>query len=271
MSASASISEIKARLSAMYGVKDTSDCLERSELLAKLERVEKTMPISRGHRYGRLEVIGNTKNPSAVVTLSHGLGDSCDGWSDVARDFASRLKHVLFLVPTAPERPITINGGQRMNGWYDIISFDRSSNAPQDRAVIDSAEYLYSLAQVYANQHGVEPSRTLFAGFSQGAAISLAAGLISPVAPAGVVMMSGYLASDKHVLPLVQNKAVPILMGHGNQDVLVPLAMATMTKQALEQAGVKNIVLKEYNVAHSVTPDELQAVSEFIAKVLPAA
>ena len=265
-----SVAEIKQELAAMYGVKDTSDCLERSDLEAKLELVRKSQPITRGHKYGRLEVIGNTKNPSAIVTLTHGLGDSCDGWSDVAQDFAARHRHILYLVPTAPQRRITVNGGSTMNGWYDIVSFDRSPTTPQDSAVIDSGEYLFSLAGTYASKYGIDPSRIVYAGFSQGAAVSLAAGLIAPVPPAGVVSMSGYLASDRHVLPLVKNKAFPILMCHGKVDPLIPLAIAKVSKQALEAAGVSTITLAEYDVAHSVLPQEIDRVAEFIGKVLPA-
>ena len=32
------------------------------------------------------------------------------------------------VLPTAPQRPITINGGMVMNGWYDIISFSNREN-----------------------------------------------------------------------------------------------------------------------------------------------
>ncbi len=271
MSAAAgSVGEIKALLANAYGIKDTSDCLEKSDLERKLEHVRRTEPITRGHKYGRLEVVGNTKNPSAIVTLSHGLGDSCDGWVDVARDYAGRLKHVLFLVPTAPKRRITINGGQAMNGWYDIVTFDRSPTAPQDSAVIDSAEYVYSLAGVYANKYGVDASRLVFAGFSQGAAISIAAGLIAPVPPAAVVAISGYLASEKHVLPALRNKAVTIFMAHGTEDPLIPLEVARVSKKALESAGVAGITLKEYKVGHSVVPEELDEIAKFIGTVLPA-
>ena len=36
--------------------------------------------------------------------MLHGLGDTCDGWSDVARKefWGERLPHVKFVLPTAP-------------------------------------------------------------------------------------------------------------------------------------------------------------------------
>ena len=50
----------------------------------------------------------------------HGLGDSADGWTDAAQMLARSLKHVKFIIPTASPIPVTLNGGMRMNAWYDI-------------------------------------------------------------------------------------------------------------------------------------------------------
>ena len=50
----------------------------------------------------------------------HGLGDSADGWTDAAQMLAQSLKHVKFIIPTASPIPVTLNGGMRMNAWYDI-------------------------------------------------------------------------------------------------------------------------------------------------------
>ena len=50
----------------------------------------------------------------------HGLGDSADGWTDAAQMLAQSLKHIKFIIPTASPIPVTLNGGMRMNAWYDI-------------------------------------------------------------------------------------------------------------------------------------------------------
>ena len=54
--------------------------------------------------------------------MLHGLGDTGDGWADVAHDFKTGLPHVKFIFPTAPRRSITLNMGMKMTGWYDIAS-----------------------------------------------------------------------------------------------------------------------------------------------------
>lgn len=55
---------------------------------------------------------------TGTVILMHGLGDTAEGWIDVAAGLLSRqLPHVKFILPTAPVRPITLNGGYPMPGW----------------------------------------------------------------------------------------------------------------------------------------------------------
>lgn len=55
---------------------------------------------------------------TATVILLHGLGDTARGWADFAPMLQMQLPHVKFVFPTAPTRPITLNGGMRMTGWY---------------------------------------------------------------------------------------------------------------------------------------------------------
>jgi predicted esterase len=66
---------------------------------------------------------------TATVIFMHGLGDTCVGWVDAVTEFwAPSLPYVKFILPSAPERPITLNGGMHMPGWYDIrsLSGDRA-------------------------------------------------------------------------------------------------------------------------------------------------
>lgn len=62
----------------------------------------------------------------------HGLGDSGDGLADLAEMWAKKLPHVKFVLPTADQRPVTLNGGMRMNAWYDIVGLDDRSSESCD-------------------------------------------------------------------------------------------------------------------------------------------
>ena len=64
----------------------------------------------------------------------HGLGDSAHGFADVFAD--PRLGVVpptcKVVLPTAPIRAVTCNGGYRMTSWYDISSLDRPSTMSKE-------------------------------------------------------------------------------------------------------------------------------------------
>lgn len=65
-----------------------------------------------------------TARHTATVIFAHGLGDSGHGWASAVENWRrrQRLDEVKFVLPHAPNIPITINMGMRMPGWYDIVS-----------------------------------------------------------------------------------------------------------------------------------------------------
>jgi lysophospholipase I len=265
--------QIKEELRALYAITDFADCIEPGDLQRKLQTVRDTTPITHGLRYGALLEMGNKKNPTGVVTLSHGLGDSAYGWEDVGDELARRLPYLLFLLPSAPSRPVTINGGMSAPAWYDItemIGGDLRTSKQDAGAIRQSCDYVRSIAYVATKKYGISPHRVFYGGFSQGAAIALSTGLTSHIAPAGIACMSGYLAAANDIVPRIVNKMVPITMFHGRQDPVVPIAAARESKEIMEQeGGVATIEFKEYNMPHSAVPQEINDLTSFISRVLP--
>ena len=51
---------------------------------------------------------------SKVVLWFHGLGDSADGWAGLMPELS--VADAKFVLPSATERPISINGGYEMPG-----------------------------------------------------------------------------------------------------------------------------------------------------------
>jgi predicted esterase len=95
----------------------------------------------------------------------HGLGDSADGFSDVAEMFSTALPHVKFILPTAPSQPVTLNGGMSMNSWYDIVGLDdRASEAAP--GLSESRQIVQDILR-RENELGIPYSRMMLSGFSQ--------------------------------------------------------------------------------------------------------
>jgi phospholipase/carboxylesterase len=205
---------------------------------------------------------------AASVILLHGLG--ADGWDFVPianeLDLPEQLP-VRFVFPHAPLRPVTINGGYEMRAWYDIRSF-----TPEGRA--DAAGLAEASRRVagYIGREagaGVPPSRIVLAGFSQGAAVALSAGLRSPQRLGGILAMSGYVPfpAKLEAERREENADVPILLCHGRMDPVVPVTLGEEARDVLTALGYR-VEWHEYAMQHEVCMEELADVSRWLRERL---
>lgn len=220
---------------------------------------------------------------SATVVLMHGLGDTASGWETTAEMLADQMPHVKFILPTAPTRPITLNMGMSMPGWYDIKTLgsgDANADASNDKlhdpcdGIDSSRETVHSILEAENAEAGVPWDRMILAGFSQGGALALYTGLQLPVERrlAGLVVMSGYVANHTNVRVTQGLQDLPILHCHGKDDPLVRYDYAALGKQMLAKQGISSsYVLKSYDrLEHSINNDVLRDVWAFLQQRLPA-
>jgi lysophospholipase-2 len=208
---------------------------------------------------------------SGLVVISHGLGDSAEGFVDVAEHLASQMPHLKFILPTAPTQPVTMNMGMPMPSWYDITGLDERSN--ENCKGIDQSQK--TLTDILKKEHetmGLNYNRMILAGFSQGGALSLFTGMQLECGKiGGVVVMSGYLPAAKKFTIREENKDIPILHCHGEADPMVTIQMAHKSKETVMEKGALKYELKTYpGLVHSVNPEEIQHVKEFLEGVLPS-
>lgn len=205
--------------------------------------------------------------PAASVVWLHGLG--ADGYDFDPIVPALRLPggpEVRYVFPHAPIRPVTINGGAEMRAWYDIVTIQRSGN--EDEAGIrESSEAVAALIRREA-ERGVPAHRVVLAGFSQGGAIALHAGLRYPEKLAGIIALSCYLplraaASEFHEA----NRGAPIFMAHGSLDPVVPAVLGEESATLLSEAGY-DLQLKSYVMPHSVCPEEVEDIRRWMGRTL---
>lgn len=65
-------------------------------------------------------------------------------------------------------------------------------------------------------------------------------------------------------------KDMPVFLGHGTSDPLIPLALAQSTANLLKQKGFSQLDFRAYpGVQHSISTEELQDLRAFILQVLP--
>jgi phospholipase/carboxylesterase len=204
----------------------------------------------------------------ASVVLLHGLG--ADGWDFVPIVEELRLPESLpvrLVFPHASLRPVTVNAGYVMRAWYDIKSF-----TPEGRA--DAAGLAESVQRVYRYldveiERGVAAGRIVLAGFSQGGAVALSAGLRFPERLAGLLALSTYLPFPARLgaEKSAANAEVPILMCHGQLDPVVEIGMGREAREVLEAQGYA-IEWHEYPMGHEVCGEELAETARWLRGVL---
>jgi len=206
--------------------------------------------------------------PRSCIIWLHGLG--ADGHDfeplipqlDVVESLGVRV-----VLPHAPRRPVTINGGVVMPAWYDIPAAD-FRQGQDDAGIRESAQQLQALIgrEIEA---GIPAQQILLAGFSQGGAIALHTGLRYEQPLAGILALSTYLplAESLAVEASPANRAVPVFMAHGTQDPVVPLSLATLSRDALQQQGY-DVAWHSYPMPHAVCPEELRDIRDWLVQRL---
>ncbi len=205
-------------------------------------------------------IIKQTKeNPEFAVIWLHGLG--ADG-----NDFVPILKSmnfdavpgIKFIFPYAPMRPITINGGMTMRGWYDIAEMDLAQQQDVE-GIKQSAQIIETLIKEQINL-GFAPEKIFLAGFSQGGAIALYCGLSLDYPLAGVVALSTYVP----IADQIEIKRKPeVFYAHGDYDPIIPIALAQQSREWL----LNNEIIPswhQYPMQHQVVMEEIDLINQWL-------
>jgi phospholipase/carboxylesterase len=208
-------------------------------------------------------------DPAGAVIWLHGLGADGYDFEPIVPELKLRTS-VRFVFPHAPVRPVTINGGLPMRAWYDIAGFGGA--APQDDAGIRASGAFVSKLIEREAARGVPAERVVLAGFSQGGAIALHAGLREQRALAGILALSTYLplADTLAAERSAANAAVPIFMAHGTADGVVPLALGEASRRRLEGLAYA-VGWHEYPMAHAVCAREIADIGAWLGARLSSA
>lgn len=207
-------------------------------------------------------------NPTASVIWLHGLGADGNDFVPVVDELGLPPQlAVRFIFPHAPMRPVTINSGFIMRAWYDVLNQDMSLR--EDEAGVRRSQQEIEKLITKEKDRGIGVSRIVLAGFSQGGAIALQTGLRHSERLAGIMALSSYLplASMLAAEASAANRTVPIFMAHGTADPLIPLPLASLSREHLKQQGYQ-VEWHQYFMPHSVCPEEIQDIGRWLARVL---
>ncbi|KAL3241608.1 palmitoyl-(protein) hydrolase [Nakaseomyces bracarensis] len=216
-----------------------------------------------------------SKQPAKYAFIFlHGLGDSGQGWSflaDYLQNNQLGFESTKFIFPNAPVSPVTANGGMPMPSWFDIREWDWTTSNVDADGFKKSLQVVQSYVQQSINE-GIEPSNIIVGGFSQGAALSLAAALTLDVKIGAFVVLSGfaYLRNELREIKNTINSETPVFHGHGEHDDVVPFQIGQASRDYFKQTGpLSNYTFKSYRgLGHSAAPEELDDLAKFLKTVV---
>ncbi|HET7267038.1 MAG TPA: alpha/beta hydrolase [Oleiagrimonas sp.] len=196
-------------------------------------------------------------NPTHSIIWLHGLGADGNDFAPIVPELvAPDWPALRFVFPHAPVRPVALNGGMPMRAWYDITGTAIADK--QDEAGIRASMVDVEALIAREAERGIPAERVFLAGFSQGGAIALSAGLRHAEQLAGIIALSTYLPlHDKTADELAAaNRAMPIFQAHGTADPVVNPPLGTMTRDWLREAGYQ-VDWHDYPMAHMVCAEEI--------------
>jgi len=216
-----------------------------------------------------IEIEPQTTATASVIWL-HGLGADGNDFVPIVEELGLPAGHgIRFVFPNAPVRPVTINNGMAMRAWYDIkgMAIEDKQDAEGIRDSADAIEQLIAREI----ERGIPAERIVLAGFSQGGAIALHAGVRHGAALAGVMGLSTYLplAETLEKEASDANRGVCIFMAHGSQDPVVPIGLGQASRDHLLDAGY-DVAWHEYPMQHQVCMPQIATIGRWLAERLDA-
>ena len=171
------------------------------------------------------------------------------------------------MLPQAPTRAVTINGGYEMPSWYDILAMSPARAIDREQLEASAQRIIELIEEQRAS--GIDPSRIFLAGFSQGGAVVLHSTFLKWQGPlGGVLALSTYAPTFTEDLELsASQQRIPVLCLHGQYDEVVQNAMGRSAYEYLKTRGV-TVAWQEYPMGHEVLPEEIRDIGVWLAERL---
>jgi phospholipase/carboxylesterase len=219
------------------------------------------MPILTGPRAATRS--GRTKS---LVILLHGYGADGNDLFGLSGPLAQHLPDTAFRSPNAPERCRVNPMGYQ---WFPISWLDGSAASEMEASFRRSAEILDRYITEAMAEEGVGPAQTALVGFSQGTMMSLHVAPRRREPLAGIIGFSGRLHAGDNLKQEAISKP-PVLLVHGDQDEMIPVAALAEAKSALTDAGFRVRSHISRGIGHGIAPDGLGLALGFLAEHLKA-
>ncbi|MCZ6689934.1 MAG: alpha/beta hydrolase-fold protein [Planctomycetota bacterium] len=202
----------------------------------------------------RIELGAPIEEAKAVLICLHGRGVDARDLAPIGDELALPGWHVRL-----PNAPLPFPGGGL--AWY--------AGEPGREDGIDSAARGIGEEVSRIESAGISSRSIAILGFSQGAVVGLHSALRHPSRLGAALALSGYLYAPEKTSEEASeaSRDLPIFIGHGTSDPLLPVGGAQTAAKLLEEQGYP-IEYHEYPIGHSISVEELADIAGFLRRVI---
>ncbi|MBN9487758.1 MAG: dienelactone hydrolase family protein [Alphaproteobacteria bacterium] len=195
--------------------------------------------------------------PGHLVLLLHGYGADGNDLIGLAPVLAPLMPDTVFHAPNAP---YPCEGNPMGFQWFGISRLDPQVTAAGVRA---AAPFVDAFLDEKLAQYGLDESKTILVGFSQGTMMALHVGLRRAKQLAGIVGFSGMLAAPESLKAEIKTRP-PVLLLHGDSDEMLPHVLTERAAEVLRQNDVPVRTHIAPGVGHGIDQTGLSQAAYFL-------
>jgi phospholipase/carboxylesterase len=198
-----------------------------------------------------------------LVVLLHGVGANGNDLLYLAHAWRKLLPEAEFIAPNAP---FPSDHAPEARQWFSL-----ADRAPEKllAGLREAGAILDRFFDELLASRELDGARLALAGFSQGAATALYAGVRRQTQIAGIVAFSGALPDGEGLRSDIRSKP-PVLLVHGEADDVVPFQSMANAKATLEAAGVPVTAAARPGLGHAIDDGGIALAADFLRDVLKA-
>jgi len=198
--------------------------------------------------------------PKQLVILLHGYGADGNDLIGLAPVLAPLMPDAVFHAPNAP---YPCDGNPMGFQWFPINRLDPASRLAGTRS---AAPFVDAFLDDTMAKYGLDESRTVLVGFSQGTMMSLHVGLRRAKQLAGIVGFSGAFAGAETLKDELKSRP-PVLLVHGDADEMLPHQLTEEAAVALRANGIEVAVHIASGIGHGIDQSGLSHAARFLLHV----
>jgi len=217
---------------------------------------------------------------SGTLIFLHGYDETADDWIEIVEDLQESLPWLKIIVPTAAKRKILSTGQPgkgplQKHSWFDLPDLFGYRGMPDDRhdatGLRMGRAWLRDLITEEIEKTKIPSNRIALVGYDMGGALAIFTALTYGKTLAGVAGVNAYIPLQQRIIDeRTKNKKLPVLLLHGEADVIVPFDYAFKDSDAFLKKIDQPFTKHSYQrVKHDWTAQMQKDLKAFLQNVLP--